>query len=381
MNRKSSLLIKENKIILASYCNNELEQLYAYKDEKIAVGNIYVARVQNVLPHMKAAFVEVEDHTTCYLPFSEMKQVTIKQGDSIVVQVIRERMKTKEPTVSTNLTFQGRYLVLTSENTKIGYSHKLSKDKKSMIQDVLQLDESREYGLIVRTDVNDLSTATLFLEELEQLKKRYEYIKSIQENRTVTSCLERSTPAYMRAILEHNNETHVVRTDNRALYEMIQQTLEACNSSIQLEWYADSYPLAKLLSLDTILSELLQKKVWLKCGGTLIIEPTEALTVIDVNSGKFQGKRSKEDTVLKVNQEAAIEIARQLKLRNLSGIIIIAFINMEKVNNQEEILRILKNEVAKDNVPTTVVGMTPLGLVEVTRKKVYASLMEQMNIF
>ncbi len=381
MSYKYNLVKRENKIILAGYCNHKLDQVYAYHEQKIAVDNIYVARVKNILPHMKAAFVEVEDQTTCYLPFSEMKQVNIKQGDSVVVQVIRERMKTKEPTVSTNLTFQGRYLVLTSENTKIGYSHKLTKARKSMIQEVLQLEEQRDYGIIVRTNVNELSDVAPFLEELEVLRNRYRHIQSICETRTVTSCLERSIPAYSKMILEQKKEDVSVRTDDRELFEELETYLNTSNVPVSLEWYEDTYPLTKLLSLETILSELLQQNVWLKCGGTLVIEPTEALTVIDVNSGKFQGKHSKEDTVFKVNKEAAIEIARQLKLRNLSGIIIIDFINMDDKNNQEELLQILKREVTKDGVSTTVVGMTALGLVEVTRKKVYASLREQIDIF
>ena len=174
--------------------------------------------------------------------------------------------------------------------------------------------------------------------------------------------------------------TEIVTDENAIFDELKNIYAESPEMQNKLRFYQDTFPLDKLYSIESKITEALSKKVWLKCGGFLIIEPTEALTVIDVNSGKFDKKGDSEAFYKKVNEEAACEIARQIKLRNISGIIIIDFINMSLESNQKALLDTLSRCVSKDKVKTHVIGMTSLGLVEMTRTKTAKPLAEQISI-
>ena len=180
-------------------------------------------------------------------------------------------------------------------------------------------------------------------------------------------------PAYLARLLDlYEESADVFLTDDKELYDEIQEylTVHQPEDLSKLSFYEDRLlPMDKLYSLEHQLSLALQEKVWLNSGGYLIIQPTEALTVIDVNTGKYEGGKKQEKTFLKINKEAAIEIARQLRLRNISGIIIIDFINMEEKQSVDELLSLLNSELHKDPIPTTLVDMTKLSLVEITRKK------------
>ena len=179
--------------------------------------------------------------------------------------------------------------------------------------------------------------------------------------------------------IPHTDLEEIV-TDDTKIYNELQNVFSNISDYAEkIRLYQDNFSLSKLYCIETKLQEALQKKVWLKCGGFLVIEPTEALTVIDVNSGKYEKKGDAEQYYKKVNEEAAIEIAKQLKLRNISGIIIVDFINMAVESNQKELLELLAQLVSKDTVKTYVIGMTSLGLVEMTRAKAEKPLREQIN--
>lgn len=361
-------------------------------DKQSILGNIYVGRVKNIVKNLNAAFIEIAPGLPCYYPMDNIQSPlyvkkanspNLVQGDEVVVQVIRESTGKKPPKVSTNLTLSGKYLVLTSENTTLGISRKLSQEVRENLKKNLIFEENSDFGIIVRTNASNASTEEILV-EYEQLKQEYFSIKDAAPHRTVFSCLKRNVPEYLHYLQNLNQEQlEGILTDDRELLEQIQKYLSQFpeNVSSKLSFYEDSLlSLNKLYSLDTKLKEALQERVWLKSGGYLIIQPTEALTVIDVNSGKSTSKKQVQEHYLKINLQAAEEIAHQLRLRNLSGIIIVDFIDMKSQEDNQTLLKTLRACVRMDSVPVQVVDMTKLHLVELTRKKVKKSLAEQLQI-
>lgn len=358
-------------------------------NQQSILGNIYVGRVKNIVRNLNAAFIEIAPGMPCYYPLDEMKRPLfvkkinsrgLVQGDELVVQVSKENSKSKPPKVTTNLNFTGKYLVLSSENTQIGFSKKLEEQKREELKQELCFGNPGELGVIVRTNAADASKEEI-LEEYEWLKQEYVHLKETAPYRTVFSCLKESTPEYLH-ILQNVNQSQLtsILTDDLELLGKIRGYLEHFQPEDlgKLTFYEDGMlSLSKLYRLEHRLKEALQEKVWLKSGGYLVIQPTEALTVIDVNSGKSISKKQVQEHYLAINLEAAEEIAHQLRLRNLSGIIIVDFIDMKSSQSQEQLMQKLRSAVSKDTVPVQVVDMTKLNLVELTRKKVKKTLAEQ----
>ena len=347
------------------------------------LGNVYIGKVKNIAKNIKTAFVDIAPGRTCYLPLDDLRQPIftkkgaskqIRAGDELVVQVSREGIKTKFPSVTTNITFHGKYALLTTGKAQLSVSSKLGKEKREELLSFLQeyRDEEGKHGWLLRTNAGSVSNEKIG-EELAVLKKQYENLISQSQYRTCYSCLLKLPPAYLARLLDlYEESADVFLTDDKELYDEIQEYLNVHQPEDlrKLSFYEDRLlPMDKLYSLEHQLSLALQEKVWLNSGGYLIIQPTEALTVIDVNTGKYEGGKKQEKTFLKINKEAAIEIARQLRLRNISGIIIIDFINMEEKQSVDELLSLLNGELHKDPTPTSLVDMTKLSLVEITRKK------------
>ena len=347
------------------------------------LGNIYVGRVKNIVKNLNAAFIEIAPGVPCYYPLDEMKQPLfvkkinsprLVQGDELVVQVVQESSKSKPPKVTTNLNLSGKYLVLTSENMKIGISKKLGFQKREELKETLGLKESlglkekEEFGLIVRTNAADAPKEEI-LEEYGALKQEF--------------CLKESIPEYLHMLKDVNqSQLSGILTDCPELFSKIHGYLDKYQPEDlgKLSLYEDAMvSLSSLYRLERRLQEALQERVWLKSGGYLVIQPTEALTVIDVNTGKSISKKQVQEHYLTINLEAAEEIAHQLRLRNLSGIIIVDFIDMKSHSSQELLMQKLRSAVCGDIVPVQVVDMTKLNLVEITRKKVKKSLAEQLK--
>ncbi|EOS24361.1 rne/Rng family ribonuclease [Lachnospiraceae bacterium 3-1] len=355
------------------------------------LGNIYVGRVKNIVKNINAAFIEIAPGRPCYYPLDEMKRPLfvkkinsprLVQGDEVVVQVAKESSKSKPPKVTTNLTLTGKYLALTSGGSKIGFSKKLQEQKREELKQELCFENTQDFGLIVRTNAGDVSKKEI-LEEFEMLKQEYFHLRETAPYRTVFSCLKESTPEYLH-ILQNVNQSQLtaILTDDVELFDKIHEYLEKFQPEDldKLTFYEDAMlSLSKLYQLEHRLKEALQERVWLKSGGYLVIQPTEALTVIDVNSGKSISKKQVQEHYLNINLEAAEEIAHQLRLRNLSGIIIVDFIDMKSAQFQELLMQKLRSAVSKDPVPVQLVDMTKLNLVELTRKKVKKSLAEQVE--
>lgn len=354
------------------------------------LGNIYIGKVKNIQKNIQAAFIEIANGIMCYYSMAEKaspffvnvkKNNILKIGDEVIVQVSREGIKSKLPYVSSNLNFTGRYLVLTSERKELGFSGKLKKEEKKRIREILRDKVPENVGLIVRTNCREAQEEEI-LRELEHLLERYKEVLHKGKSRVCFSVLEESMPEYMQilqnAYIENLEE---VVTDNQEMYKHIVQYLESYGQSEKIvRYYEDRLlPLYKLYSLEKAFEQAQNEKVWLKSGGFLVIQQTEAFVCIDVNTGKFTAKKDMEETFRKINLEAAKEIAWQLQLRNLSGIILVDFINMEKDEYKEELLQTLQIYLWKDSIKGTVVDMTPLNIVEITRKKVRKSLAEELK--
>ncbi len=358
------------------------------------LGNMYIGRVRDVVKNLNAAFIDIGNGITCYYSMEDYRNPLFTKkvgkkplcsGDELVVQVAKEAIKTKFPVVTTNLNFTGKYLVLTTENTRFGVSNKLPADKKeefrTLFAEPIAEGKKEGFGLIVRTNAADADIRLVF-EEYRQLKETYDRLKSTCVHRTTFSLLMQTKPFYLKelegAVFAPGDE---VITDDRGIYEELQPHFSS-QSKGKLTFYKDeTYPLLKLYSIEKGIEDALKEKVWLKSGAYLIISPTEALTVIDVNSGKnTKGKHAKEN-FLKINREAAIEIARQLRLRNISGICIVDFINMDTREEVDDLMHVFRMALREDKIPVQLVDITKLGLVELTRKKVKRSLAEQLREF
>ena len=397
MKRKILIEKTEGQIRTFFLENDEIVEIHcAPADEESAgrhlLGNIYVGKVKNIVPNIGAAFVEIESGVNCYYDMKDAEHAVFTHkigkkplciGDELVVQISKEAVKTKAPTVTGNISFTGRYAVLTHGNTRIGVSSKIPKKVREEYKERLRQFQNDRFGIIVRTNAKDAPFQDV-LDEISRLKAEYEKIMSAAPTRVCFSCLRSAPPSYISDLKNVYMEgMKEIIVGDPELYTRIQAffAAEIPEKEGLLRLYDDSaFPLGKLYSTQTAIEKALREKVWLRNGGYLVIQPTEALTVIDVNSGKSAGKGKNEEGILKINLEAAREAARQIRLRNLSGIIIIDFINLESEENVGLLLKEFRMRLAGDPIQTTLVDITPLNLVEVTRKKVHRPLYEQIRM-
>jgi ribonuclease G len=365
-----------------------------YEDEPFVLGNIYVAHVNDVVKNINAAFVEYSPGKKAYLSlententfFINRKNTTkICQGDNILVQIKKEPIKTKDAVCSTCIEFSSNYVVLTYGVAGINVSTKIKdnslrqslsnycsdiisdimydKEAYGMITEELFYNILSNTGIIVRTQAQDISDYELIKEDiLKQFEALFLCLNKALYSKGRT-CIYSNENPILSVINKHKSDEII--TDNEEIYKLL------CEQSIDVKLYEDSLlPLYKLYNIEGLLNDVSSRKVWLKSGAYLVIDYTEAMTVIDVNTGKCEKGKNKEDTILKINLEAAIEAMRQIKLRNISGIIIIDFIDMAKDEAKEGLLNQLIDEAKKDNIKTSIMGLTRLNLVEITRKKI-----------
>lgn len=363
--------------------------------EKSILGNIYTGQIENIASNIQAAFVQIEPGKRCYYPLAEAQRAVfsagrkgngpLRPGDELLVQVSRDAMKGKLPALTSNLNFTGRYLVLTTGDKKFGLSSKLSQEDRHRLSGWLKEEAERpdkEFGIIVRTNAADASKEEI-LKELEWLKGRYHKAVVQGRNRTCFSLVLETEPFYVAAVRDaYGRDLDEIITDVPEIREMILGYLEEISPELKekLRFYQDKLlPLYKLYRVETALDAIQKEKVWLNSGGFLVIQQTEAFVSIDVNSGKYTGKKKMEETFRKINLEAAVEISRQLRLRNLSGIILIDFINMENPDHREELFHVLQKLLRKDPIKSRAIDITPLHILEMTRKKVRRPVIEDIR--
>ena len=354
------------------------------------LGNIYVGRVQKVVKNIGAAFIEIEKGFPCYYALDDcenpiytkkINSPAMAAGDEVLVQVNKEALKTKPPALTANLNFTGKYLVLTTGMRRIGASAKLDSAAKERLKTLMASVADGKYGFIIRTNAGYASEEEI-LKEADALISLCESMIQKAKYRNCYSKMYQLPAPWLSLLRDTYDRGLSIVTDDQELYGQMAEYLQTTHPEDlhRLSLYKDELlPLSKLYSLEKELKDALSERVWLKSGAYLIIQPTEALTVIDVNTGKYESKKKKQDTFLKINLEAAQEIARQLRLRNLSGIIIVDFINMASKEDKETLMSSLKEALRHDPVKTVLVDMTALNLVEITRKKIRKPLAEQIK--
>lgn len=353
------------------------------------VGNIYRGRVTNVLQGMESAFIDIGDLKNAYLYVNEAlpKELLytgekykiseiLKIGQEIIVQVIKEPSGGKGAKVTIHIEIPGRYLVFTPYSNKINISKKIKGTKENQIlKDIGQRIVKDDMGIIFRTASEGVEESIL----KEEYDKLYDIYTKIEKERSFLPCpkLLYKEPGLGYQILRdtYTDDTDKIIVNNREVYDnlILMEEHSTFNFSSKLELNTDfSIKYDNLIQSDIRLA--LQRVVPLKSGGYIVIDEVEALTAIDVNTGKFVGTRSLEDTVLKINMEAAEEIARQIRLRDIGGIIIIDFIDMKNKDDIPLVLSKLKENFKNDRIKVNIIDITKLGLVELTRKKIRRSL-------
>ena len=367
------------------------------------VGNIYRGKVCSVLPGMQAAFVDIgfeknaflyvgdavpqkeysDDELDVYREFNDCNiSDLLKVGQEITVQVIKEPVGTKGPRVSTHITLPGRYLVLLPNADYIGISRRIENEsERQRLKKIAESIKPNDKGLIVRTVAEGTKEAD-FVEDIELLTKLWAKIKQSETSGAVPRCIHQDINLIFRAVRDFfTSDIDKFIINDRDEYNKVLELVDLFSPNLKnrVEFFSKDYDMFDYYQIETKIQRALSRKVWLKCGGYLIIDRTEALTVIDVNTGKFVGDQNLEDTVLKTNMEATKEIAKQLRLRDIGGIVVIDFIDMSNAQHQQMIIDALKLALKNDRTKTIVLGMTGLGLVEMTRKKIRQELSTVMS--
>lgn len=379
--------------------DKELSEIYIERTNAgNIVGNIYRGRVESVLPGMQAAFIDIGLDKNAFLyigdavshkEYAEDEEDIVqaehghniaeilRPGQELTVQVIKEPIGTKGPRVTTHITLPGRQLVLLPNAEYTGVSRRIESDaERNKLRRIAEELKPQGMGLIIRT-ASEGKNAEDFAEDLKFLGKLWGSIKGKEERGAVPRCLHKDLGLVYRAVRDlFTRDVDKFIINDREEYAKVLELVDMISPALKyrVEYFSKSNDLFEYYQLESKIARALSRKVWLKCGGYLVIDRTEALTVIDVNTGKYVGGSSLEQTVLKTNMEAAREIARQLRLRDIGGIIIIDFIDMHEHEHQAMVLDSLRQNLRKDRTKTTVVGMTGLGLIEMTRKKVRQEL-------
>ncbi len=362
----------------------EIHRQAAGSERGVHVGDIYIGRVQDVVHNLEAAFVNIGTGQNVYLPFDQLidpvyvkkgASPRIQQGDELIVQVIRDAMKTKAAAVSTCLTLRGRYAALTRGKAEKGVSKKIPARRREELKAFLHTEAfAGDLGIILRTNAAAASPEEI-LREYHDLTDRMDQLIRRAAHSSVPACLYREGP-YLHHLMDLRAEDmQQILVDNADIYDQVRAYLLLRHPELtdKLRLYDDAMQsMDKAWSLSHRLKEARDRRVWLKSGAYILIEPTETLTAIDVNSGKIgRGKLrdKREETFYEINREAARTIAAQIRLRGISGMILVDFISMESREHQDALMTYFNQCCSEDPIPTRVIDMTPLGLVEVTRQR------------
>ena len=366
------------------------------RTDGLKLGDICIGRVERVAANTGACFVEVARGIKGYLPLDDLSaprytrkgsSPKVQQGDELIVQVSREAFGTKDMSLTTKLQLSGRYLLLEMSGTGLGISRKIQEERRRALREHLfseqTLEEMRQQlgscGVIVRTNAEHAPDEEI-RKELQNLTGAMHQLLLTAPYRPAYTVLFRQPDRWLKRIESVQAEKlKEILTDDRQLYETLKDYLPPYLKE-KLRFYQDPMiSMHNVFSLTRELSRALCRKVNMKSGANLVIEQTEALVSIDVNSAHSINGRDKEKVVLKVNMEAAEECARQIRLRNLSGMILVDFINMEEKESYDQLMRHLAQATAQDPMQVKVEDLTALGLVEMTRKKVEVPLFRQLN--
>ncbi len=369
------------------------------QDQDISIdGNIYLGRVQNVLPGMEAAFVDISTPKNGVLYRGDVTwdkdqiegdapkiERMLKNGQNVMVQVTKNPIGAKGARLTQEVSLAGRFVVMVpGQPATYGISKRLPDDERKRLRRILEGLRPPDAGLIVRTAAEG-ATADELERDMRRLLQQWEQISDLAGRSKQARLLYQEPSLVLRLLREEfTKEYRGVVIDDQALYEEVKAYVGAVTPELaeRIEFYdeeAEGLPVFERYHVQEQLMKALDRKVWLPSGGSLIIERTEALTVIDVNTGKNVGKSNLEETVYRNNLEAADEVARQLRLRDIGGIIVIDFIDMEIRGNRDKVAKGLRDALARDKTRTQVFEISELGLVEMTRKRVSEGLVESVS--
>jgi ribonuclease G len=373
--------------------DGRLMEIYIAREDR-QVGSIYKGKVVNVLPGMQAAFVDIGLERNVFLCADDamssfgqdvdpddLKKLSIKDylkvNQETLVQITKESIGSKGARVTTYITLPGRYLVILPRAKFIGISRRIEdEEERGRLKKAVDSIKPKNFGIIVRTAAEGKSNDEL-KRDLEFQIKLWDKIQAAARKKKPPVLIHQELALVYKIIRDlFTEEVNRFIIDSPSEYEKVLELLDLISPSLKnrVHLYEDRVPLFEAHNIEPEIDKALRPKVWLESGGYLVIDKTEALTVIDVNTGKYIGKTSLADTILKTNLEAVEEITRQLRLRDMGGIIIIDFIDMEKEGDKNRVLQALSTALKKDRTKTNIVSMTELGLVQLTRKRVNRDL-------
>lgn len=364
-NEKVATLIEDYKIV----------ERYIIKNQNNIEGNIYIGSIKNIVPGIKAVFVDIGKEKNAFIHFEDLYKINeeIKLNKKILVQVQKNPIKQKGAKLTANIKLTGRQIVLMPKTNFITISRKIEdEDQKQRLKEIVEKHIPNGFGAIIRTSCIS-ATEEEICDDIQRLLNRWNKIqKKMLENESNLPCLIEENNDIIKSLIlgTANSKMSRIITNNEMFNKEIENFLEAYNldKNVKVGYEKDVF---EKYTMQKELQELENNKVWLRCGGYIVIDKTEALTAIDVNSGKCVGKDNLEDTILKVNTEAAKEIAKQLRLRDIGGIIIIDFIDMQEDISKTKLLNCFVEETKKDRAKVQVEGFSKLNLLELTRKQMY----------
>ena len=384
----------KNKIVALMENGKLVEKYDEVSGQNRLEGNIYIGKVENVLYGMQAAFVNIGEEKNTFMHIRDvMPRVSnetgnknemlskhdiknyIKQGMPVLVQVKRDSTNKKGARVSTHINMPGRFVVIMPNTEFITVSQKIEdQEEKERLKNIVKENLPKGYGAIIRTSAygkeEDLIKRDInkIVEELTCINKEFSEVK-LKKDKFKTKLLHKNDGIINKLLIDIIDQgIEKVWTNNSEVYKEVEKLVKDTGNSEKVKVELKTEDLLTMYDLDDQIEKAINRKVWLKCGGFITIDKTEALTAIDVNSGKYIGGKDLEQTVFTVNKEASIEIAKQIRLRDIGGIIIIDYIDMERQESKDKITEILKDSLKKDRSKTQVIGFTPLNLLEMTRK-------------
>mgnify|MGYP004454989055 FL=1 len=383
------LIVNKNKDekIIAAVENGKLVEIYEENEQSQKArneGNIYLGIVKDIVPGMQAAFVDIGTEKNSFIHVKDVvpqvdekieKRIdtkikdVIKTGQKILVQIQKDSNDKKGARTSTHIKLTGKYVVLMPNTNIVTISQKIEDEsERERLLKSIKAVLPENTGAIVRTAAIKKKDEEL-KEDLEQLLNKWKKIEEKFKKAPSKPQLLYKSPSILEKIILDLPENRIekITINDEKEYEEIQELLQEMNENIKTEMHQD---ILEKYELEKQIEKSKQRKIWLNCGGFITIDQTEALVAIDVNSGKFTGKSTLEETVYKVNYEATIEIAKQLRLRDIGGIIIIDYIDMQKQENKDKIEKLLKESLKQDRAKTQVEGFTKLNLMELTRKHI-----------
>ena len=373
--------------------NGVLQEVHVERTQKRGiVGNIYKGKVVRVLPGMQAAFVDIGLERAAFIHAAEISSregsavepisALVHEGQSLVVQVTKDPIGSKGARLTTQLSIPSRYLVYMPRTAHVGISLKIEDEAererlKQVVADCIAAEGIEETGGFILRTAADGARSEDILADIRYLRRLWLQISSQMQSAATPSVIYEDLSLALRTLRDLvNAKIEKIRIDSRETFQKVCQFVDELMPEVadRLEHYPGERPIFDLYGVEDEIQRALERKVPLKSGGYLVVDPAEAMSTIDVNTGAFVGHRTLEETIFKTNLEAATAIARQLRLRNLGGIIIIDFIDMEDEEHQRQVLRTLEKQLERDHAKTNIIGITELGLVQMTRKRTRESL-------